>query len=528
MPKKITFFLFFPKVCTTTLWVGHLSKLVQQEELSDTFGKYGDIVSIDMIIPRGCAFIVMHRRQDAFKAMNGLKNVKMQGRVITISWAAGKGVKSKEWKDYWDLDLGVSYIPWEKIARDVDLEALEEGGMFDEDSMPLWIKEKQAKTALLRSETNNIAQFAAGIAGLPDVSQPPPSGPQTILSGVTIVPQFSIGQVPRFLPPPMMGIVPGMPLGVPPPQVMLGMPPDVTGPPPPIEKKIPPLNVSSMANAQNTNFIGGSMQPPQFPPIPLSMPPPVPPPSTGSSSIQTENDDHMDIELDDEDKPDTSLIIFNKPPPISSSICNATMGSLPNNQGGRNIAPYHDMEHDLHFDHRKENDDFRNNQNNSSEKNDRFKRLGRRWNEEDRPNDIIKNDGFGSGIQNRLRELADGPDTKRDKKPPSLLDMAPIQSDSSNLPKNIWNVNSMSVNQIGQRNFLDNRRNIEETRNPSIGHGSQRQRMRNDDRDMFNSMRRDGMLNFKLVQFVSFFRILKSNQLIIKFVLKVILQTFCY
>jgi RNA-binding protein 16 len=56
-------------VCSTTLWVGHLSKLVQQEELSDTFGKYGEIVSIDMIPPRGCAFIVMDRRQDAFKVI---------------------------------------------------------------------------------------------------------------------------------------------------------------------------------------------------------------------------------------------------------------------------------------------------------------------------------------------------------------------------------------------------------------------------------------------------------------------------
>lgn len=58
--------------------MGHLSKLVQQEELSDTFAKYGDIVSIDMIHPRGCAFIVMLRRQDAFKAMAGLKNHKLQ------------------------------------------------------------------------------------------------------------------------------------------------------------------------------------------------------------------------------------------------------------------------------------------------------------------------------------------------------------------------------------------------------------------------------------------------------------------
>jgi RNA recognition motif-containing protein len=71
-------------VCSTTLWVGHLSKLVQQEELSDTFGEYGDIISIDLIPPRGCAFICMNRRQDSYKALNKLKNHKMQGKVITV------------------------------------------------------------------------------------------------------------------------------------------------------------------------------------------------------------------------------------------------------------------------------------------------------------------------------------------------------------------------------------------------------------------------------------------------------------
>ena len=52
-------------VCSTTLWVGHLSKLVQQDDLSDTFGTYGEIVSIDLIPPRGCAFVCMNRRMDA-------------------------------------------------------------------------------------------------------------------------------------------------------------------------------------------------------------------------------------------------------------------------------------------------------------------------------------------------------------------------------------------------------------------------------------------------------------------------------
>lgn len=72
-------------VCSTTLWVGHLSKLVHQEELSDTFGEFGDIVSIDLISPRGCAFICMNRRQDAYRALTKLKNHKMQGKAITVS-----------------------------------------------------------------------------------------------------------------------------------------------------------------------------------------------------------------------------------------------------------------------------------------------------------------------------------------------------------------------------------------------------------------------------------------------------------
>jgi len=71
-------------VCSTTLWVGHLSKLVSQEELSDTFGALGDIVSIDLIPPRGCAFIVMNRRQDAMRALDRLKNTKLQGKTITV------------------------------------------------------------------------------------------------------------------------------------------------------------------------------------------------------------------------------------------------------------------------------------------------------------------------------------------------------------------------------------------------------------------------------------------------------------
>ncbi|XP_050079325.1 SR-related and CTD-associated factor 8 [Anopheles maculipalpis] len=330
-------------VCSTTLWVGHLSKLVQQEELSDTFGKYGDIVSIDMIPPRGCAFIVMNRRQDAFKSMQSLKNHKMHGRTITISWAAGKGVKSKEWKDYWDLDLGVSYIPWSKLSPSTDLESLEDGGMFDEDTMPQWMKEKSsvgstvgigsaaaaAAAAMGLSlapgmglkkldgtdlSTAAAAAAAAAAAGMlnpslfplsaVDTSQPPP----TAMMGMGM-PPFPMGPVTR-LPIPMgipMGpnMVPGLGINVPPPGMMLSgnAPPLPMGgfgvlPPPP-----PAAGSSSgagmMGNGGSSNVI--------------------------SSNMSKSSADDMDIEMEDEHTSNpapmvggsgqSSSAFFNQPPP---------------------------------------------------------------------------------------------------------------------------------------------------------------------------------------------------------------------
>ena len=57
-----------------------------------------------------------------------------------IAWAPGKGLKDKQWKDAWDVALGVAYIPLEKLDPQTDLVSLEEGGTFDEDTMPEWMK----------------------------------------------------------------------------------------------------------------------------------------------------------------------------------------------------------------------------------------------------------------------------------------------------------------------------------------------------------------------------------------------------
>ncbi|XP_059608121.1 SR-related and CTD-associated factor 4 [Phlebotomus argentipes] len=285
-------------VCSTTLWVGHLSKLVQQEELSDTFGHYGDIVSIDMIVPRGCAFIAMNRRQDAYKAMNSLKGHKLQGRAITISWATGKGVKSKEWKDYWDLDLGVSYIPWPKIDHTTDLVALEEGGMFDEDTLPEWLKEKRKVEA-------KIPQ------GL-DTSQPPPGALMPMVAPFQL--PGAAGAAARLMAPPMMtNLIPGLPLGVPPPQMMMPMMQI-----PQMDKSVPPPTSATPDFLAALNF--------PMPPMPMAaaagLPVPAQPETKSAhDDMEIENDDDAASDAKKETTPLSEQLLamsnfFNRPPPL--------------------------------------------------------------------------------------------------------------------------------------------------------------------------------------------------------------------
>lgn len=353
-------------MCSTTLWIGHLSKLVQQEELSDTFAKYGDIVSIDMIHPRGCAFIVMHRRQDAFKAMGGLKNHKLHGRAITLSWAAGKGVKSKEWKDYWDLDLGVSYIPWNKINENTDFEQLEEGGMFDEDTLPEWLTEK-LKNQSQKKDTNQTNMIVGQMPSMAmfnmDTTQPPPGG-QMMGNVPQLVPAYPMGAVPRFMPP-MLGPNIPLQLGVPPPmngQMMMPQPGMVPG--------MPPMSLDKPPPTANSAYMGYFPPMPQVPPMPQATPHKQQPfagkmianfencpPIGGNFDIGSKHsgamedagasinsDDHMDIEMDEETltKPNSNIMspmnMFNRPPP---QLFGPNIGSTPgeNEFGNKNDVP---------------------------------------------------------------------------------------------------------------------------------------------------------------------------------------------
>ncbi|KAG5679948.1 hypothetical protein PVAND_009483 [Polypedilum vanderplanki] len=451
-------------VCSTTIWVGHLSKLVQQEELSDTFGKYGDIVSIDMIPPRGCAYIVMNRRQDAHKAMQALKNHKMQNRAITLSWAAGKGVKGKEWKDYFDQTLGVTYIPYSKLTHTTDFEALEEGGMYDEETLPTWVKEKMKQPTAAATKDGLIMPPFFGLptdVSTIDTSQPPPNA-----SLLQPIPPFPLGNIPRLL---MPGV---LPLGVPPPNMlgnMIGVFPSAAS----LDKTttIPPPNLLGFplsAATQQANITTANQQ-------------------------QASGDDHMDIEMEDEhhslsgkSQNDVANLMqqafYNQPPPqIQSLLMQATtqaavaaasnlLQNSSNNNSSNNAVE-------------SQNDEYtrmNNNRNNRSQSREKDYRRGsrqdfnnRRW-----PNDSNGRGGNDNRRDNNNIRSRDGNQNNFNRRSghqqdiPSLLSqpMPPLDGDNN-------------LTQRQRNNDFNNRDDFNDRRQQQFGnHGFNNQQMRGNNR----------------------------------------------
>ncbi|KAI5625433.1 splicing factor, arginine/serine-rich 15 isoform X1 [Silurus asotus] len=116
-----------------------LDKKTQQQDVSSLMEEFGQIESINMIRPRGCAYIIMVHRQDAYTALSKLSrgNVKINHKSFKIAWAMNKGVTGR-FKKYWNMELGVTYVPWEKL-KDTEISALREGAVLDQETLkPEW------------------------------------------------------------------------------------------------------------------------------------------------------------------------------------------------------------------------------------------------------------------------------------------------------------------------------------------------------------------------------------------------------
>uniref|UniRef100_A0A3P8TQL6 SR-related CTD associated factor 8 n=1 Tax=Amphiprion percula TaxID=161767 RepID=A0A3P8TQL6_AMPPE len=202
-------------VCSTTLWVGQVDKKATQQDLTNLFEEFGQIESINMIPPRGCAYICMVHRQDAYRARQKLStgSFKIGSKIIKIAWALNKGVK-QEYKQFWDVDLGVTYIPWEKVKVD-DLDGFAEGGIIDQETVnDEWEAAKNSESA-----KEIISQPVSAETTLASNTQT-----ETYNQQVTMMPvQIPVAQAV----PSAVGLVPpNFP-------VTMGIPPPGFGPPPP-------------------------------------------------------------------------------------------------------------------------------------------------------------------------------------------------------------------------------------------------------------------------------------------------------
>ncbi|KAM6162142.1 SR-related and CTD-associated factor 4 isoform 3-T3 [Erethizon dorsatum] len=256
-------------VCSTTLWVGQLDKRTTQQDVASLLEEFGPIESINMIPPRGCAYIVMVHRQDAYRALQKLSrgNYKVNQKSIKIAWALNKGIKA-DYKQYWDVELGVTYIPWDKVKPE-ELESFCEGGMLDSDTLnPDW-------KGIPKKPENDVAQNGGAetshtepVSPIPK-PLPVPVPPIPVPAPITVPPP----QVPPHQPgPPVVGALqpPAFtpPLGIPPPGFGPGVPP----PPPPPPFLRPGFNPMHLP----PGFLPPGPPPPITPPV--SIPPPHTPP----------------------------------------------------------------------------------------------------------------------------------------------------------------------------------------------------------------------------------------------------------
>ncbi|XP_053448925.1 SR-related and CTD-associated factor 8 isoform X4 [Nycticebus coucang] len=261
-------------VCSTTLWVGQVDKKATQQDLTNLFEEFGQIESINMIPPRGCAYVCMVHRQDAFRALQKLSSgsYKIGSKVIKIAWALNKGVKT-EYKQFWDVDLGVTYIPWEKVKVD-DLEGFAEGGMIDQETVNTeWETVKSSEPV---KETVQTTQ------------SPTPVEKETVVTTQAEVfpPPVAMLQIPVAPAVPTVSLVP---------------------PAFPVSMPVPPPGFSPIPPPPFLRF-NPSEPPPGFMPPPV--PPPVVPPPTIPPVVPT---------LIPNDIPNNAAILGGQPPNVTSN-----------------------------------------------------------------------------------------------------------------------------------------------------------------------------------------------------------------
>mmetsp|Transcript_33777 Transcript_33777/g.60985 ORF Transcript_33777/g.60985 Transcript_33777/m.60985 type:complete len:351 (-) Transcript_33777:69-1121(-) len=75
----------------TTLFIGGLSPLVTEEELQNSFIRFGEIVYTKIPHGKGCGFVQYKKRKVAEVAFSEMNGMLFQGQAVRISWGRSSG-----------------------------------------------------------------------------------------------------------------------------------------------------------------------------------------------------------------------------------------------------------------------------------------------------------------------------------------------------------------------------------------------------------------------------------------------------
>ncbi|NP_001089259.1 SR-related CTD associated factor 8 L homeolog [Xenopus laevis] len=284
-------------VCSTTLWVGQVDKKATQQDLTNVFEEFGQIESINMIPPRGCAYVCMVHRQDSYRALQKLSSssCKIGSKIIKIAWALNKGVKT-EYKQFWDVDLGVTYIPWEKVKVD-DLEGFAEGGMIDQESVNNeWKAQKSSAAVGAKESTPHIVTEAPTTI----VASAPTPVVTTTTQSTVVQKNSAVSSQPEAYTQPVAVL-----------QIPVAPAVNLVPPAYPVSMTVPPPGYSALPPPP---FMRASFNPSQPPPgfIPPPLPPPAIPPPAISSALPAATQSTVTS--------NTGILAVQPPSPIIASL----------------------------------------------------------------------------------------------------------------------------------------------------------------------------------------------------------------
>ena len=134
------------------------------------------IAEVNLIPPRGCAYVEFVDRKLASKCLDRMKDgYRLDGNSIKVAWATNKGInKDKRIKQHWNVEVGCTYVPWSDLnsLNSIDFSKWAEGGLVDEESVPsshidLFKKQISASSNInsnnsgsvsINTETSNLKQ----------------------------------------------------------------------------------------------------------------------------------------------------------------------------------------------------------------------------------------------------------------------------------------------------------------------------------------------------------------------------------